>query len=133
VDGGSDENPRYPQVLHQAISHFKKYDLDAIFIATHTPGQSAYNAVERRMAPLSRDLTGLILPHKHYGSHLDSNGTTINSKLELLNFEKAGEILAEIWSETVIDNHPVFAKYIEPKTGQNIVITQSMKIGSSLM
>jgi hypothetical protein len=122
VDGGSDENPRYPQVLHQAISHFKKYDLDAIFIATHAPGQSAYNAVERRMAPLSRDLTGLILPHQHYGSHLNSNGATINSELELLNFKKAGETLAEIWSETVIDNYPVFAKYIEPKTGQNIMI-----------
>ncbi|CAF4852623.1 unnamed protein product, partial [Rotaria magnacalcarata] len=27
------------------------------------PGQSAYNIVESRMAPLSHDLAGLILPH----------------------------------------------------------------------
>jgi hypothetical protein len=121
VDGGPDENPRYPKVLSQAISHFKNYDLDAIFIATHAPGQSAYNAVERRMAPLSRDLTGLILPHGHYGSHLDSNGITINKDLELINFGKAGKSLSEIWSESIIDDYPVIAKYIEPMTGQNKV------------
>jgi hypothetical protein len=130
VDGGPDENPRYPKVLLQAISHFKKYDLDSIFIATHAPGQSAYNAVERRMAPLSRDLTGLILPHEHYGSHLDSNGTTIDLDLEILNFEKAGRTLAEIWSESVIDTYPVIVNYIKPKTGQNIInesITEKWK------
>jgi hypothetical protein len=33
VDEGPDENPRYPKVLLQAISYFKKYDLDSIFIA----------------------------------------------------------------------------------------------------
>lgn len=73
------------------------------------------------MAPLSRDLTGLVLPHEYYGSHLDSNGITIDKDLELLNFGKAGESLAEIWSESIINNYPVIAKYIEPKTGQNLV------------
>jgi hypothetical protein len=121
VDGGPDENPRYPKVLYQAINHFKKFDLESIFIAIHAPGQSAYNAVERRMAPLSRDLTGLILPHEYYGSHLYSNGITIDKELELLNFGKAGKSLAEIWSGSIIDDYPDKAKYIDPKTSQNLV------------
>lgn len=32
ADGGPDENPRYPKVLYQAINHFKKFDLDSIFM-----------------------------------------------------------------------------------------------------
>ena len=32
------------------------------------------------------------------------------------NFQKAGETLAEVWNENVIDNYPVFAEYINPAT-----------------
>lgn len=71
VDGGSDENPRYPQVVEWAIHMFQKYDFDAYFIATNAPHHSAFNRVERRMAPLSRELTGIILPHDHFGNHLN--------------------------------------------------------------
>ncbi|ESO03128.1 hypothetical protein HELRODRAFT_174018 [Helobdella robusta] len=93
VDGGPDENPRYPHTIQSAIRQFKKYNLDAIFIATNAPGRSAFNQVERRMAPLSRELCGVILPHDFYGSHLDINGKTIDEKLEILNFEHA--VIAE--------------------------------------
>jgi hypothetical protein len=74
VDGRLDENLRYAKALGVAIGHFRRYNLDAIFFTCHAPGQSAYNAIERRMAPLSHDIAGLILPHDHYGSHLDSRG-----------------------------------------------------------
>ncbi|ESO12940.1 hypothetical protein HELRODRAFT_159530 [Helobdella robusta] len=93
VDGGPDKNPRYPHTIQSAIRQFKKYNLDAIFIATNAPGRSAFNQVERRMAPLSRELSGVILPHDFYGSHLDINGKTIDEKLEILNFEHA--VIAE--------------------------------------
>ena len=79
-----------------------------------SPGQSAYNIVERRMAPLSHDLAGLILPHDHFGSHLNDSGTTINVDLEKLNFRKAGQILAETWNQSVIDGFPCIAEYINP-------------------
>lgn len=46
-----------------AVHHFKTYNLDALFVATNAPHLLAYNTVERRMAPLSHDLAGLILPH----------------------------------------------------------------------
>ncbi|CAF0726611.1 unnamed protein product [Adineta steineri] len=114
VDGGPDENPRFPKTLVACIRKFKKYDLDALFCLTHAPGQSAYNIVERRMAPLSHDLAGLILPHDHFGSHLNDSGSTVNVDLEKLNFRKAGQMLAETWNQTIIDGYPVFAEYINP-------------------
>ncbi|GBP88239.1 GA-binding protein subunit beta-1 [Eumeta japonica] len=71
VDRGPDENPRFPQVIFHAISHFRKFDLDAIFIITNDPGRSCFNRVERRMAPLSHQLSGLVLPYDFFGNHLD--------------------------------------------------------------
>lgn len=42
------------------------------------------------MAPLSRELATVVLPYEHYRSHLDSQGKTIDSELELKNFQRAG-------------------------------------------
>ena len=67
-----------------------------MFIATNAPGLSAFNPVERRMAPLSNALAGVILPYDNYGNHLNSQGETIDLQLEKRNFEKAGETLAEV-------------------------------------
>jgi len=57
VDGGPDKNPCYPKTLNAAYKTFKDHNLDALFTACNAPSHSAYNAVERRMAPLSPDLT----------------------------------------------------------------------------
>jgi len=56
VDGGPDENPKYQNVSRVAIHHFLWYDFDALFIATNSPGSSAFNRVERKIAPLSKEL-----------------------------------------------------------------------------
>lgn len=119
VDGRPDENPRYHKVISFGINHFKKYNMDALFIATNAPGRSAYNRVERRMALLSRELTGLILPSDHFGKHLDSAGNTTDSELEIKNFAHAGNVLAEVWSSIMIDEYPVEARYIDPKTSRD--------------
>jgi len=58
VDGGPDENPRYPKTIQAAITLFKKYDLDALFMVTNAPSRSAFTEVERRMSPLSHELSG---------------------------------------------------------------------------
>ena len=63
VDGGPDENPRYPKKIDVYIQHFKDFDFDVLMVSTHAPGMFAYNYVERRMAPLSEELTGVVLPH----------------------------------------------------------------------
>lgn len=115
VDGGPDENPRYPKTICAAINHFRNFNLDAIFIATNAPGRSAFNPVERRMAPLSRQLSGVILPYEHYGTHLDANGKTVDVELEIKNFEHAGQTLADIFSNTVIDGYPVVSEYVNPE------------------
>ncbi|CAH1111574.1 unnamed protein product [Psylliodes chrysocephalus] len=96
VDGGPDEIPRYQKVIGFAIQHFKRHDLDALFLATNVSERSAYNIVERRMAPLSWELASLILPHDHFGSHLDERGVTLDEHLERSNFEFAGNVLAKI-------------------------------------
>jgi hypothetical protein len=118
VDGGPDENPRYQKVIKVAVHHFLQYDFDAIFIATNAPGRSAFNRVERKMAPLSKELTGLILPHDHYGSHLNDRGITIDAELEKRNFQFAGNTLAEIWSQLIVDNYPTVAEFIDPTASE---------------
>ena len=113
VHGGPDENPRYSSTISCAIKYFCEHDLDAYFLATNAPGRSTFNRVERRMSNLSKELSGAILPHYHFGTHLDHNNKTIDEELELQNFEYAGEILAELWSKMVIDGHPVVAEFIK--------------------
>ena len=99
VDGGPDENPRYSNTISCAIEYFCEHDLDAYFLATNAPGRSAFNRVERRMSNLSKELSGVILTHDHFGTHLNHNNKTIDEELELQNFQYAGEILAELWSK----------------------------------
>ena len=80
-DGGPDENLRFPKTSDVAIQHFKRYSLDALLILTHVPGMSAYNQVERRIAPLSKALAGFLLPQETYGTHLSSLRNAIDSDL----------------------------------------------------
>ena len=73
------------------------------------------------MAPLSKQLSGVILLHDAFHNHLDSQGRTIDEELEKKNFASAGETLASILSEMVIDKHPVVAEYIHPTVSSKIV------------
>ena len=116
VDGGPDENTRYSNTIACAIDYFVSEELDALFIATNAPGRSAFNRCERRMSPLSKELSGVILEYEHFGNHLDQNGKTVDPELELKNFEHAGEVLAEIWSGLVINGHLVVSEYIKHNT-----------------
>lgn len=112
-------DPTKIQDIKISRSRRYNYNLDALFIATNAPGRSAFNPVERRMAPLSRQFSGVILPHDHFGFHLDANGKTVDIELEKKNFQKAGETLAEIFSNTIIDNYPVYSKYVNPEEDNN--------------
>lgn len=118
VDGGGDENPRYPKVVDWAIHMFVKYEFDVYIVITNAPHQSAFNRVERRMSPLSKELTGIILPHDHFGNHLDGERKTIDEQLELKNFRRAGEVLSEVWNKVVIDTYSTTARYIDPEDSE---------------
>lgn len=120
VDGGSDENPRYIKVIAHAVQHFKSFNLDALYIFTNAPGRSAFNRVERRMAPLSRVLSGLVIPYDNFGTHLNDIGKTVDQELEIKNFEFAGKVLSDVWNELVIDKYNVFAEYIGPRSDMDV-------------
>ena len=72
--------------LLQLIDYFNwlhlSQDLDAFFLATNAPGRSAFNRVERRMVKFSKELSGVVLPHDNFGSHLNAKGKTIDKELE---------------------------------------------------
>ena len=59
-----------------------------------------------------KPLTKVILDRKHFGTHLNGKGETIDKGLGLINFEHAGWTLAKIWSSLVINGHPTVAEYI---------------------
>ena len=98
------------------MDRFKTHNLDSLIHGTNAPGLSAYNPCERRMAPLSRDLVGVILPHDTYGSHLNSQGKTVDNELEKQNFEKAAKALCEIWSQNKMDGKQVVCHPVPPGT-----------------
>lgn len=104
--------------------HFKKYNLDALFVVTNAPRRSAYNPVERRLASLGHATSGVILEHDHYGSHLNESGKTVDKNLEKRNFKFADETLSEIWSSIMIDDYPVHSEYVEPSETKNICVPE---------
>lgn len=48
------------------------------------------------------------------------SGETVDEELEKRNFEFAGKLLSDIWSNCVIDEHPVAAEYIKPKPQEDL-------------
>ena len=72
-----------------------------------------FSQAERRMFPLSKELTGVVLPHDTYGNHLDSAGKTIDTDLEMKNFEAAGGALCSLWNDLEIDGFKTVAEYIK--------------------
>ena len=48
-------------------------------------------------SPLSHDIAGVVLPHENFGSHLDSQGNTIDVELEKKNFFHASQVF---WSHS---------------------------------
>ena len=66
------------------------------------------------MAPLSKQLTTVILDHKYYGSHLNSSCVTTNTTLERKNFQHAGKRLAGLFGDMKLDGHDTVAQYVNP-------------------
>ena len=85
-----DETPRFPKTLANSIRLFKKLKLDVLIHAVNASGLSAYNPVERRLAPMTKAASGLVLPHDTHGTHLDSAGNTTDLDLEKKNFKTSG-------------------------------------------
>ena len=65
------------------------------------------------MTPFSKALSGILLPHKTFGTYLHSSRNTIDINLEECTFNAAGEVLAKVWEEIILDNFSVVAGYIK--------------------
>ena len=106
-DGTSDEAPQFQKPLQTRVALFKELKLDVLLHGINAAGFSAFNPVERRMVPLSHDLTGIILQHDSCDNHLNESGKIVDLELEKQNFFKAAKVLSDIWSRMVIDGHPI--------------------------
>ena len=73
VDESPDENQSYTNTIKCATDHFNEHDFDAHFVATNAPGWSGFN----------KKLSGVILPHDHFGTNLDNNNNTVHEELDL--------------------------------------------------
>ena len=103
------------------INYFTTQDLDAFFLATNAPGRSAFNRIECWIVKFSQELSGIVLLHDKFGSHLNSKEETIDPEQEKEKFMYEGQILAEVWPIMIIDSHPILAEYIHEETEEEIL------------
>lgn len=96
VDGEPVERPRHSKGFERAVEYCRKYNFDAFYVSTNATRRNPYNLVERRIAPSNRELAGIVLPHDHFGAHLDGQGRTVNPELADKTFAHAGNVLASI-------------------------------------
>ena len=83
------DGPQCPSTRQTLIKFFKKRDTD-FFVAVFSAGLLVHHFIERRMAPLSKELTVVVLPHDTFGSRLDENRVSVDAEKEVQNFKKAG-------------------------------------------
>ena len=117
TDGGPEWCFRFAGTQNNLIQLSRELDLDLTIIGHHPAGcspEGRQEQQERRMAPLSQDLTRLVLIHNKFGNALNSKHEVIDEKLDTENLFYAAEELAKIWSELSINGYPVEAEAIHP-------------------
>ncbi|GBP05405.1 hypothetical protein EVAR_76815_1 [Eumeta japonica] len=104
-----DENPKFLKNIAFAIQHLQTFDLDAMFIVTNSPGCSAFNRVELRIAPLSKQLMGVVLPHETHGLHFEPM-----EKMQWLDeVEVPTDVPDEVSSNITADELPIVSNRAE--------------------
>ena len=82
-----------PQQYH---FYYNIVDLVVFLHGVNTSDLSEFNLVERRMAPISHEIAGVLLRQYSFGNHLDSSGKTADCELEK-NFLKTAWVHTELW------------------------------------
>ena len=75
-------------MISAAVDYFCTYDLDALYIVTSPIDNHLDQNIHKRIVPIAKDLSKVILPYEHFGSHYDGNNDTIDEVLEKMNYEK---------------------------------------------
>ena len=89
---------------------WKDQQLDCLIVATHAPGQSAYNCIEHVWSLLSRSLTGVTLQNHLPGQCLPIEqrlGAKERKAKEAKVFDNAIGILSGYWNGKSFDGHPI--------------------------
>ena len=109
---------KFPVILSQVIAAycklFRDFDMDFLMVNCNAPNCSRMNKVELRIAPLSFRLAGVVLDHQMCGVHLDGSKKTIDTEMELKNFEAAGTTCAKLFHDEEWGGHKMDAKYVPP-------------------
>ena len=98
VDGGPTKTDNMKRQLLAKIDYFLSYELDSLFLATIVPGRSAFNLLKQTMISLGKELSGALLEHDHFGSHLDDKGNIIDAELELKNVDVQVKFWLKLWT-----------------------------------
>lgn len=69
-------------MIARTIINSNSFVLDALISVMDAPARSEFNRVERRMAPHSAQLSGVILNYETFSSHLNNQGKTVDVELE---------------------------------------------------
>ena len=115
VDGGPDLNPAHVTNFLSYGRLWRDQQLDCLIIATHAPGQSAYNYIEHSWSVLSRSLTGVTLPN-----HLPDEQPPCEQHLpeedrrrkESVVFDQAIDMLCGHWHHRKYDNHEIVPRKV---------------------
>ena len=91
TDGGPDWCCRFVRTQDNLIQLSRELDLHITVIGHHPAGCSPEGRQERRMAPLSQDLTGLVLIHDKFGNPLNSRNEVLDRDLDMKNLGYAAE------------------------------------------
>eukprot|EP01083_Nonionella_stella_P231990 818794_1 len=119
-DTGPDEAARNDKVQLGGLWLMNKFQFDTIIHRNSPENWSAMNRIERAMKILTDCFCGKELPIDTHGSHL-TNGEVTNESLCLKNMNESGRLLCKNINNTSNDGYPVYAEYIEPLMGDELV------------
>ena len=115
VDGGPDLNPAHTVNFLTYGRLWRDQQLDCLIIATHAPGQSAYNYIEHAWSVLSRSLTGVTVPN-HLPDELPPCEQHLpeedRRRKESVVFDQAIDILCGHWHHRTYDDREIVPKKV---------------------
>ena len=118
-DNGPDYAPKSNKVFLNCGLLFKAHHLDYLILVSYAPGDSARNPIEHGWAPLSRFLSGVILPRSLPGKHppeerKSRDGLTAEqvSLEESQMFDNAFEMLCSYWQDKTYDGYDIYPKAV---------------------
>ena len=84
-----DEALQFLIFLATEISLFKELNLDVLLHRVNASGLTAFNLMQKYIAPVSHDIAGVLLRHDFFANNLDLSENISDCKQEKKKFSKA--------------------------------------------